>query len=313
MRRWLVARLPLRVQARRKGMRLQAIGEDLRAALLHLRLHFSVVLLPLFLWGFRLTGARPSGAFGLGLLAVHVFLYGGANAFNSYFDRDEGPIGGLYRPPPVSTGTLAVALAFKALGLLLGLRIGWAFTGVYLGFVVLSVLYSHPWTRWKARPVLSVLTVAVGQGGLGFLAGWLCGRDLAMALTTFPGLAGLVTAMLFTAGLYPITQAYQVSEDARRGDTTFVVRYGLRRAFRLAQALLALAGLLLVGTVAALYTAYEAIGLAVYGLAGFFVLTRLERAFPRRSLRANYRSVMALVYGNGLVFTVYLAARIALS
>ncbi|GBC84543.1 hypothetical protein HRbin11_00974 [bacterium HR11] len=51
----------------------------------------------------------------------------------------------------------------------------------------------------------------------------------------------------------------------------------------------------------------------MYGPAGFFVLTRLERAFPRRSLRADDRSVMALVYGNGLVFTVYLAARIALS
>lgn len=293
-------------------MRLRAIGEDLRAAGLHLRLHFSVVLLPLFLWGFLLTGARPSGAFGWGLLVVHVFLYGGANAFNSYFDRDVGPIGGLYRPPAVSGWTLAVALACKAAGLLLSLRLGWAFTGVYLGFVVLSVLYSHPRTRWKARPVRSVLTVAVGQGGLGFLAGWLCGRDLTAALTTFPGQAGLLAAMLFTAGLYPVTQAYQVSEDARRGDATFVVRYGLRRAFRLARALLGLAGLLLVGTVAVLYTAYEAVGLAVYGLALGFVLTRLERAFPRRTLRANYRSVMGLVYGNGLVFTAYLAARIAL-
>ncbi|MCS7313631.1 MAG: hypothetical protein NZ742_12080, partial [Acidobacteria bacterium] len=79
-----------------------------------------------------------------------------------------------------------------------------AFTAVYLGFVILSVLYSHPWTRWKARPVLSILTVAVGQGGLGFLAGWLCGQDLTAALTTLPGQAGLLTAVLFTAGLYPI-------------------------------------------------------------------------------------------------------------
>ncbi|MCS7313632.1 MAG: ubiquinone biosynthesis protein UbiA, partial [Acidobacteria bacterium] len=104
-------------------MRLRAIGESLRTSFLHLRLHFSVVLLPLFLWGFRLTETRPSGAFWLGLLVVHVFLYGGANAFNSYFDRDEGPIGGLYRPPPVSTGTLVVAWVFKALGLLLSLRL----------------------------------------------------------------------------------------------------------------------------------------------------------------------------------------------
>jgi hypothetical protein len=176
-------------------MGLRAVTEDLKAGLIHLRLHFSVVLLPLFLWGFLLTGRRPTSAFGLGLLIVHVFLYGGANAFNSYFDRDEGPIGGLYRPPPVSGGTLAVALFCKAAGLLLSLCLGWAFVGVYLAFVVLSVLYSHPRTRWKARPIRSVLTVAVGQGGLGFLAGWLCGRSLGEALTT--GRAWIGMAYLF--------------------------------------------------------------------------------------------------------------------
>jgi len=155
-------------------MGLRVVTEDLKAGLIHLRLHFSVVLLPPFLWGFLLTGRRPTSALGLGLLVAHVFLYGGANAFNSYFDRDEGPIGGLYRPP-VSGGTLAVAFFCKAAGLLLSLCLGWAFVGVYLAFVVLSVLYSHPRTRWKARPIRSVPTVAVGQGGLGFLAGWLCG------------------------------------------------------------------------------------------------------------------------------------------
>lgn len=297
---------------RRGCMGLRAVIEDLKAGLIHLRLHFSVVLLPLFLWGFLLTGRRPTSAFGLGLLIVHVFLYGGANAFNSYFDRDEGPIGGLYRPPPVSGGTLAVALFCKAAGLLLSLCLGWAFVGVYLAFVVLSVLYSHPRTRWKARPIRSVLTVAIGQGGLGFLAGWLCGRSLGEALTTGRAWIGMAAAMLFTAGLYPVTQAYQVSEDARRGDRTFVVRYGLRGAFRLARVLLGLAGCLLVSVVAVSFTVYEAVGLALYVGAGLYVLSRLERTLPRGSLRTNYRAVMGLVYGNGLIFTAYLAVRIGL-
>src|SRR4051812_29698615 len=67
----------------------------------HLRLPFQLLLAPVYLWGWLLGGGGLSGSVMLGFLAFHLFLYGGATAFNSYYDRDEGPVGGLERPPPV--------------------------------------------------------------------------------------------------------------------------------------------------------------------------------------------------------------------
>ncbi|MEJ2287241.1 MAG: hypothetical protein P8Y02_01120 [Deinococcales bacterium] len=62
----------------------------------HLRLHFNVLLSPIYLWGVLLGGGRLlDGGVWLGYLSLHLFLYGGTTAFNSYYDRDEGPVGGM--------------------------------------------------------------------------------------------------------------------------------------------------------------------------------------------------------------------------
>src|SRR6266545_6219134 len=90
-------------------------ADSLRRAIIHLRLAFSLVLTPLFVWGIYLALPRPLawGHILLAYLIVHVPLYGGMNAFNSYFDRDEGPIGSLADPPPVDQTVLLVALLCK--------------------------------------------------------------------------------------------------------------------------------------------------------------------------------------------------------
>src|SRR5205085_10044617 len=119
-------------------------------------------------------------------VAFHIFLYTGITAYNSYYDRDEGPIGGLEYPPPVRSSLLPLALVMQTLGLLLALGTGATpvFIGIYMVFVVLGILYSHPRPRWKANPWLSALVVCGGQGGLGFLAGWAAARgEIASAVS----------------------------------------------------------------------------------------------------------------------------------
>jgi hypothetical protein len=118
---------------------------------LHLRLKFNYVLAPLFVWGAFISGASPEWRFWLGFVAFHVFLYGGTNMFNSYYDRDDGPIGGLERPPPVDRGFLIGSLTLKVIGLLLACGVGGAFVVCYLLFVAYSVCYSHPAIRIKKR------------------------------------------------------------------------------------------------------------------------------------------------------------------
>ena len=87
--------------------------------LVHLRLHFQLLLAPVFLWGWLLAGGGLSLSVVLGFIAFHFFLYSGATAFNSYYDRDVGPVGGLERPPSVSPGLLPFSLIVQLIGALL--------------------------------------------------------------------------------------------------------------------------------------------------------------------------------------------------
>src|SRR5262249_17600688 len=90
-----------------------------RTRLVHLRLPFQLLLAPVFLWGLALGGGGVTVPVLLGFVAFHLFLYGGAPAFNSYYDRDSGPVGGLERPPPVVPELLPFSLALQAAGWLL--------------------------------------------------------------------------------------------------------------------------------------------------------------------------------------------------
>ena len=92
--------------------------------LLHLRLQWQVLLAPLFFWGFLLAaGPRAPELITLEFLLVfiifHVMFYGGATALNSYYDQDEGPVGGLWEPPKVTRDLLVFAVGLQVLGLVL--------------------------------------------------------------------------------------------------------------------------------------------------------------------------------------------------
>ena len=88
----------------------------MRTLFVHLRLHFQLLLAPVFLWGWLLAGGGLSRAVLLGFVAFHFFLYAGATAFNSYYDRDVGPVGGLERPPQVQPALLPFSLVVQGLG-----------------------------------------------------------------------------------------------------------------------------------------------------------------------------------------------------
>ena len=48
----------------------------------------------------------------IGFLSVHILLFGGVTVYNSYWDKDTGPIGGLRAPPPLAPWTLHRFLAY---------------------------------------------------------------------------------------------------------------------------------------------------------------------------------------------------------
>ena len=59
----------------------------------HLRIPFQMTLAPIFLWGWFVSDTPPSWQIVPCFVAFHFFLYTEITAYNSYYDRDEGPIG----------------------------------------------------------------------------------------------------------------------------------------------------------------------------------------------------------------------------
>jgi 4-hydroxybenzoate polyprenyltransferase len=202
----------------------------LRLLLIHLRFHFQLLLAPVWLWGWLVAGGGLHPAVVLGFVAFHLFLYTGVTAFNSYYDRDVGPVGGLERPPPVPELLLPVSLLLQAVGLAMCTLINTTLTVLYAAFVALSVAYSHPRIRLKAHPFASLVLVAFGQGVLVFASVWAAVRGSLIGLDSRDGVLGCLSAALLILAQYPLTQLYQVEEDAARGDQTLAVAWGQRAA-----------------------------------------------------------------------------------
>ena len=189
------------------------VGARAMPYLLHLRPLEWPIMSAHFLLGTLLAAGwgLPGGTSFLGWFIFVGLMNGGTLAINSAFDKDEGDIGYLKAPPRPPEHLLAFSL-------------------INLACVVMSVLYSVPPPRLKARAGWDLVINCVGFGLLTPLAGWaLTGRPFSRTVL----LASIGFAFLF-ATLYPMTQIYQVAEDSRRGDQTLTIRLGVGRSLTLA-------------------------------------------------------------------------------
>lgn len=174
-------------------------------------------------------GTRLPQAIGA-LVVWVVFLNGGTLAINSVFDKDEGDIGYLNAPPPLPRHLLAFSLVLLGAGQLVAVTLPPAFGIAYAICFVLSILYSVPPFRFKAVAGVDWLINMWGFGSLTPFAAWAAtGRplDVGHALV-------LIGFCPLFAGLYPLTQLYQLEEDQRRGDRTLALLLGLRASLAVA-------------------------------------------------------------------------------
>lgn len=208
------------------------LGSEALAYLLHLRpLEWPIMSAHFLLGTLLATGwALPVKATLLGWLIFVALLNGGTLAINSAFDQDEGDIGYLKSPPKPPRHLLSVSAAMLVAAAALGFLLPLPFALINLACVVMSVLYSVPPVRLKARAGWDLIINCLGFGLLTPLAGW------ALTGCPFPPAILLATggfAFLFAA-LYPMTQIYQVAEDSQRGDRTLVIRLGVGSSLTLA-------------------------------------------------------------------------------
>jgi 1,4-dihydroxy-2-naphthoate octaprenyltransferase len=283
-----------------------------RLLLTHLRLHFQLLLAPVWLWGWLIAGGGLTAAVVIGFVAFHLFLYTGATAFNSYYDRDVGPVGGLEHPPAVPEVLLPFSLAVQGIGLVLAFFVNVTFVVLYCVFVALSVAYSHPRIRVKAHPYGSLALIAIGQGVFAFAAAWSAVRGSLAGIQTFEASLASIAAALLILALYPLTQVYQVDEDAARGDTTLAVLWGSRACCAFAAGCTLLGGgamaLVVLLRFGWLDTALILLGLVIQ----IGLMLRLLTAVAATDTVEVYRRVMRLARFSAAALGGYLLARLTL-
>jgi UbiA prenyltransferase family len=212
--------------------------------LIHLRIPFSVFLSPVFFFAWSQASDDTHHAAALWIAAIlHLLIYPASNAYNSYFDKDEGPIGGIAQPPPVDERLFWVAWLLD----LIGVALAWAFVSpLFAGQIFLyglvSKAYSDDRVRLKKYPIISWLVVGFFQGFFIYLSVIHAIDDVSFAELWAP--KHLLPALLCSVnlwGFYPMTQIYQHDEDARRGDLTLSRLLGIRGTFLCTAALFGLA------------------------------------------------------------------------
>ncbi len=275
--------------------------------ILHLRWHYQLFILSGgYLLGGYLSSSLEWSSFLLQFLNVHLLLFGGATAYNSYWDKDKGPVGGLRNPPPMEKWMWGASIMLQLVGLWLAWPAGTAFTLLYGISMLLFWLYSTPHARWKGDPRKSLVAIGISTGANSLLMGYLAANPTVNVLHVEVLIASAGVALIMLS-LYPVSQLYQLREDSERGDRTFASRYGLKGAalfFRISFP----AGLLPVA--ASMYGVQAGLALIFAGLGMIVYLWLSVRVGKLKGVNGEYDLVMRIKYGTSLVFVCFLALAI---
>ena len=198
--------------------------------LLLLRFPFSFFLLPISLFSFYYIRPVLDLRFWLVIFIWHILVFPSSNAYNSFHDRDDGPIGGLKSPPKPTKALLYISNIFDISAICLASLIDLYFSGFVLIYILASRLYSNRKIRLKKYPLTGFLIVFVLQGAWVFLGNFFAfdsGHLILSKNVVFPALA----ASFFIGTVYPLTQIYQHDSDAKDGVRTLSMLLGKRGTF----------------------------------------------------------------------------------
>lgn len=202
-----------------------------KSTFLHLRFPFSFFLLPVFLFGVAIAQPEDWVRVSLVFFILHFLLYPASNGYNSYFDQDEGSIGGLEHPPEATKNLYHWSLVLDLLALGLGLLIDWKFSLMLLVYGLASKAYSHPAVRWKKLPITGWLAVGIFQGYFTLLMTVYGVSSTSFNLFDWQWQLPALLSTLLLLGSYPMTQIYQHTEDKNRGDITMSLKLGVLGTF----------------------------------------------------------------------------------
>jgi 1,4-dihydroxy-2-naphthoate octaprenyltransferase len=213
---------------------------------LHLRFFFSVFLLPVFFFALSQVPEINWNSAILTFIIWHLLVYPASNGYNSFFDKDEGSIALIEKPPPVDKSLYYFSLTLDLIALILTIFVGWALFFAVLIYGTFSKMYSHPSIRLKKYPFISFFIVFVFQGAFVYWSTYasVSGMNTLYGWNLNFTIAGLICSCLIGA-TYPLTQVYQHEEDSKRGDKTLSLILGIRGSFYFSALLFLLSGILI--------------------------------------------------------------------
>lgn len=216
-----------------------------RSTIQLLRFHFSIFLLPVYLFALSQLPEINWRDAGIVFFVLHVLVYPSSNGYNSYMDRDETPIGGLKNPPPPSKQLLYVTVVMDILAVAIACIVSVYFAAGVLLYILASRAYSYRGIRLKKYPVTGYLIVVIFQGALTFFISYHgCSMNKTLDVPVLPMLA----AACLIGGYYPLTQIYQHEDDRKDGVTTISMLFGKRGTFIFCGCIFAAATLLMFAT-----------------------------------------------------------------
>jgi 1,4-dihydroxy-2-naphthoate octaprenyltransferase len=192
-----------------------------------LRFHFSLFLLPVFLFALSQSSHLNVGKALLIFILLHLLVYPSSNGYNSYMDRDDTPIGGLSKPLQPTKQLFYTTIVMDVVAVLISFLISYWFSLGILIYILVSRAYSYRGIRLKQYPIVGFLTVFICQGALIFIITFLA---LGNSLSNLPLTLPLIASLLIGA-LYPLTQIYQHEADKKDGITTLSYLLGKRGTF----------------------------------------------------------------------------------
>lgn len=199
-----------------------------RSTIQLLRFHFSLFLLPVYLFALSQAPVINTKLALFSFLILHLLVYPSSNGYNSYMDRDETPIGGLASPLQPTRQLFYVSVVMDVFAILLSFVVSALFAAGILLYILASRAYSYRGIRLKKYPFAGFLTVFVFQGALVFALTYHAATRL--PLFHLPILPLLLSSFLIGA-LYPLTQIYQHEEDRKDGVITISYVLGKKGTF----------------------------------------------------------------------------------
>lgn len=201
-----------------------------RSTLQLLRFHFSLFLLPVYLFAISQLPAVSWPKALLIFLILHFLVYPSSNGYNSYMDRDKTPIGGLARPLQPTKELFIISFVMDLVALMLSFYVSvWFGVGMLL-YILASRAYSYRGIRLKQYPFWGFLTVFIFQGAVVFYSVY---RALEEKTSSSNVWLPCLIASLLIGALYPLTQIYQHEADKQDGVITISYLLGKRGSFLL--------------------------------------------------------------------------------